>query len=151
MWKPTNQPATPGRPAEPEQRPTVSAPPSPSMSVPAAAPQRSSGCQHQRSRDRCARQSPGQSHGERPGRHPQRWFADGRCSCRAYLDRRWRVLQGRHRHPQGGTAGWTEGQRRRSQTRRSRSRTGSGRTSIESLIRFGEESPQDGHPQRCPF
>ncbi|HEX3322676.1 MAG TPA: polymer-forming cytoskeletal protein [Terriglobales bacterium] len=38
MWKPTNQPATPGRPAEPEQRPTVSAPTTPSMSEPAAPP-----------------------------------------------------------------------------------------------------------------
>jgi cytoskeletal protein CcmA (bactofilin family) len=34
MWKPTNQPATPGRPAEPEQRPTTSTTPTaPSMSM----------------------------------------------------------------------------------------------------------------------
>jgi cytoskeletal protein CcmA (bactofilin family) len=41
MWKPTNQPATPGRPGtpEPEQRPAMSTPPAPSMSSePAAAP-----------------------------------------------------------------------------------------------------------------
>ena len=38
MWKPTNQPATPGRPAEPEQRPTASAPTTPSMSEPVAPP-----------------------------------------------------------------------------------------------------------------
>ena len=38
MWKPTNQPATPGRPAEPE-RPSMSTPtPSPISSEPAAAP-----------------------------------------------------------------------------------------------------------------
>ena len=36
MWKPTNQPATPGRPAEPE-RPSTSAPTAPAMSEPAAA------------------------------------------------------------------------------------------------------------------
>ena len=37
MWKPTNQPATPGRPAEPE-RPSMSTPTAPVMSEPAAAP-----------------------------------------------------------------------------------------------------------------
>jgi cytoskeletal protein CcmA (bactofilin family) len=41
MWKPTNQPTTPGRPAEPE-RPTMSTPPTPAMSMttnePATAP-----------------------------------------------------------------------------------------------------------------
>ena len=38
MWKPTNQPATPGRPAEPE-RPSAPAPTAaPAMSEPAAAP-----------------------------------------------------------------------------------------------------------------
>jgi cytoskeletal protein CcmA (bactofilin family) len=38
MWKPTNQPTTPGRPAEPE-RPTMSTPSSPvAMSEPAVAP-----------------------------------------------------------------------------------------------------------------
>ena len=39
MWKPTNQPQTPGRPAEPE-RPTTSTPSAPAMaaSEPAAAP-----------------------------------------------------------------------------------------------------------------
>ncbi|HET9307389.1 MAG TPA: polymer-forming cytoskeletal protein [Candidatus Sulfotelmatobacter sp.] len=39
MWKPTNQPQTPGRPAEPE-RPTTSSPSAPAMaaSEPAAAP-----------------------------------------------------------------------------------------------------------------
>jgi cytoskeletal protein CcmA (bactofilin family) len=37
MWKPTNQPGTPGRPAEPEQRPTMSTPPAPAASEPAAA------------------------------------------------------------------------------------------------------------------
>jgi cytoskeletal protein CcmA (bactofilin family) len=36
MWKPTNQPATPGRPAEPE-RPSTQAPTAPAMSEPAAA------------------------------------------------------------------------------------------------------------------
>lgn len=38
MWKPTNQPTTPGRPGapEPEQRPTMSTPPAPVMSEPAA-------------------------------------------------------------------------------------------------------------------
>src|SRR4029450_12820861 len=36
MWKPTNQPATPGRPTEPE-RPSVSTPTTPTMSEPAAA------------------------------------------------------------------------------------------------------------------
>lgn len=35
MWKPTNQPATPGRPAEPE-RPTLSTPTAPAASEPAA-------------------------------------------------------------------------------------------------------------------
>ncbi len=35
MWKPTNQPATPGRPAEPE-RPTPSTPTAPAASEPAA-------------------------------------------------------------------------------------------------------------------
>src|SRR5262252_1193850 len=35
MWKPTNQPATPGRPAEPE-RPTMSTPTAPAVSEPAA-------------------------------------------------------------------------------------------------------------------
>src|ERR1700677_2765275 len=40
MWKPTNQPQTPGRPAEPEQRPTVHTPSAPAMMAnePAAAP-----------------------------------------------------------------------------------------------------------------
>jgi cytoskeletal protein CcmA (bactofilin family) len=42
MWKPTNQPATPGRPAEPERPTTTAATPSPissiSASEPAAAP-----------------------------------------------------------------------------------------------------------------
>jgi cytoskeletal protein CcmA (bactofilin family) len=37
MWKPTNQPTTPGRPAEPE-RPTQSAPSAPVMSDPTPAP-----------------------------------------------------------------------------------------------------------------
>ena len=37
MWKPTNQPATPGRPAEPE-RPSASAPTTPVVSEPPAAP-----------------------------------------------------------------------------------------------------------------
>ena len=37
MWKPTNQPGTPGRPAEPE-RPTMSTPPAPAASEPATAP-----------------------------------------------------------------------------------------------------------------
>jgi len=38
MWKPTNQPTTPGRPGtpEPEQRPAMSTPPAPVMSEPAA-------------------------------------------------------------------------------------------------------------------
>ena len=38
MWKPTNQPATPGRPGtpEPEQRPVMSTPPAPAMGEPAA-------------------------------------------------------------------------------------------------------------------
>jgi cytoskeletal protein CcmA (bactofilin family) len=38
MWKPTNQPTTPGRPGtpEPEQRPAMSTPPAPTMSEPAA-------------------------------------------------------------------------------------------------------------------
>jgi cytoskeletal protein CcmA (bactofilin family) len=38
MWKPTNQPATPGRPGtpEPEQRPAMSTPPAPAVSEPAA-------------------------------------------------------------------------------------------------------------------
>jgi len=38
MWKPTNQPATPGRPGtpEPEQRPAMSTPPAPVMGEPAA-------------------------------------------------------------------------------------------------------------------
>ena len=36
MWKPTNQPTTPGRPTEPE-RPSVSTPTTPTMSEPAAA------------------------------------------------------------------------------------------------------------------
>jgi cytoskeletal protein CcmA (bactofilin family) len=38
MWKPTNQPGTPGRPGtpEPEQRPAMSTPPAPAMSEPAA-------------------------------------------------------------------------------------------------------------------
>ena len=38
MWKPTNQPTTPGRPGtpEPEQRPTMSTPPAPAMPEPAA-------------------------------------------------------------------------------------------------------------------
>ena len=35
MWKPTNQPTTPGRPTEPE-RPSVSTPTTPTMSEPAA-------------------------------------------------------------------------------------------------------------------
>jgi cytoskeletal protein CcmA (bactofilin family) len=37
MWKPTNQPTTPGRPGtpEPEQRPAMSTPPAPAMSEPA--------------------------------------------------------------------------------------------------------------------
>jgi cytoskeletal protein CcmA (bactofilin family) len=39
MWKPTNQPQTPGRPAEPEQRPIPSSPTAPVMaSEPPAAP-----------------------------------------------------------------------------------------------------------------
>jgi cytoskeletal protein CcmA (bactofilin family) len=40
MWKPTNQPTTPGRPGtpEPEQRPAMSTPPAPVMGEPAAAP-----------------------------------------------------------------------------------------------------------------
>jgi cytoskeletal protein CcmA (bactofilin family) len=41
MWKPTNQPQTPGRPAEPEQRPTTTTTPSPSasaMSLPVSEP-----------------------------------------------------------------------------------------------------------------
>src|SRR5580658_5730544 len=40
MWKPTNQPQTPGRPAEPEQRPIVHTPSAPAMMAnePAAAP-----------------------------------------------------------------------------------------------------------------
>jgi len=39
MWKPTNQPATPGRPSEPEQRPVTSMPTTaPLASEPAAAP-----------------------------------------------------------------------------------------------------------------
>src|ERR1700727_2990921 len=37
MWKPTNQPTTPGRPAEPE-RPTTSAPSAPVMSEPTPTP-----------------------------------------------------------------------------------------------------------------
>jgi cytoskeletal protein CcmA (bactofilin family) len=37
MWKPTNQPATPGRPAEPE-RPSAIVPTAPVVSEPAAAP-----------------------------------------------------------------------------------------------------------------
>ena len=37
MWKPTNQPQTPGRPAEPE-RPTMSTPSAPAMSMPANEP-----------------------------------------------------------------------------------------------------------------
>lgn len=38
MWKPTNQPGTPGRPGtpEPEQRPVMSTPPAPAMGEPAA-------------------------------------------------------------------------------------------------------------------
>ena len=38
MWKPTNQPTTPGRPGtpEPEQRPAMSTPPAPVMGEPAA-------------------------------------------------------------------------------------------------------------------
>jgi cytoskeletal protein CcmA (bactofilin family) len=38
MWKPTNQPGTPGRPGtpEPEQRPAMSTPSAPAMSEPAA-------------------------------------------------------------------------------------------------------------------
>ncbi len=40
MWKPTNQPTTPGRPGtpEPEQRPAMSTPPAPAMSSEPAAP-----------------------------------------------------------------------------------------------------------------
>src|SRR5260370_17586182 len=40
MWKPTNQPATPGRPAEPERPSTSNATPAPGMitSEPAAVP-----------------------------------------------------------------------------------------------------------------
>ncbi len=42
MWKPTNQPATPGRPAEPERPSTTAATPAPSMNLgtnePAAVP-----------------------------------------------------------------------------------------------------------------
>jgi cytoskeletal protein CcmA (bactofilin family) len=40
MWKPTNQPQTPGRPAEPEQRPSVNTPSAPAMMAnePASAP-----------------------------------------------------------------------------------------------------------------
>ena len=40
MWKPTNQPATPGRPAEPERPSTSTAPMAPSMNMnePAAVP-----------------------------------------------------------------------------------------------------------------
>src|SRR6202451_460620 len=40
MWKPTNQPQTPGRPAEPEQRPIVHTPSAPAMMAnePAAPP-----------------------------------------------------------------------------------------------------------------
>jgi cytoskeletal protein CcmA (bactofilin family) len=37
MWKPTNQPATPGRPAEPERPSTVAPTTAPSLSEPAAA------------------------------------------------------------------------------------------------------------------
>ncbi|MBZ5599499.1 MAG: polymer-forming cytoskeletal protein [Acidobacteriia bacterium] len=37
MWKPTNQPTTPGRPGEPE-RPAMPTPTTPAMSEPAAAP-----------------------------------------------------------------------------------------------------------------
>jgi cytoskeletal protein CcmA (bactofilin family) len=38
MWKPTNQPTTPGRPGgpEPEQRPATSTPPAPAMGEPSA-------------------------------------------------------------------------------------------------------------------
>ena len=38
MWKPTNQPTTPGRPGtpEPEQRPAMSTPPAPAMGEPTA-------------------------------------------------------------------------------------------------------------------
>ena len=36
MWKPTNQPATPGRPAEPERPTTMSTPTAPIVSEPAA-------------------------------------------------------------------------------------------------------------------
>jgi len=41
MWKPTNQPQTPGRPAEPEQRPSMSTPSAPTITManePAVAP-----------------------------------------------------------------------------------------------------------------
>jgi cytoskeletal protein CcmA (bactofilin family) len=38
MWKPTNQPGTPGRPAEPERPTTMSTPPAPATSETAAAP-----------------------------------------------------------------------------------------------------------------
>jgi len=38
MWKPTNQPGTPGRPAEPERPTTMSTPPAPAASETAAAP-----------------------------------------------------------------------------------------------------------------
>ena len=38
MWKPTNQPGTPGRPAEPERPTTMSTPPAPAASDTAAAP-----------------------------------------------------------------------------------------------------------------
>jgi cytoskeletal protein CcmA (bactofilin family) len=40
MWKPTNQPTTPGRSgaAEPEQRPVMSTPPAPAAAEPAAVP-----------------------------------------------------------------------------------------------------------------
>jgi len=43
MWKPTNQPQAPGRPAEPEpQRPTMSTPSAPAMSEPTPAPRAAS-------------------------------------------------------------------------------------------------------------
>jgi len=38
MWKPTNQPATPGRPAEPERSSTAAPTAAPSVSEPAGAP-----------------------------------------------------------------------------------------------------------------
>src|SRR5579871_1302628 len=42
MWKPTNQPTTPGRPAEPE-RPTMSTPSAPAMSEPTVSPRPAAG------------------------------------------------------------------------------------------------------------